>query len=143
MQGRMSGRFRGQSRKGEEQALRSAVSALMMLVVLVTGLIPFGMMPTRDADGHLTVVICTTEGLRAVMLDAAGREVPTQDDDTDGSSAPCLFATAVALATGSPDPVWQPSLEVAAVPRRPTGYGAPVSRLQPLPLGARAPPVTL
>lgn len=139
----MSGLVGGQSRNGDQQALRSAISALMMLVVLVTGLVPQGMMPVRDATGHLTVVICTTEGLHAVTLDAAGRELPTQDDGSDRSSAPCLFATAVALATASPDSVWQPSLAVAAVPPRPAGYGVPVSRLQPLPLGARAPPVTL
>jgi hypothetical protein len=138
----MSGQFRGQSRKGEEQALRSAVSALMMLVVLVTGLVPAGMMPTRDADGHLTVVLCTTQGLRSVTLDAAGREVPAQDEDTDRSPAPCLFATAVALAAVA-DPAWQPSFTVAEVSLQPTGHGDPLSRLQPLPLGARAPPVTL
>ncbi len=138
----MSGLVRGQSRNRDQQALRSAVSALMMLVVLVSGLVPQGMMPVRGADGHLTVVICTTEGLRAVTLDAAGREVPSQDDGSDRSSAPCLFATAVALAA-SLDPVWQPSLAAVEVPFRAAGYDAPTTRLQPLPLGARAPPVTL
>lgn len=126
----------------DAKALRSAVSALLMLAVLVTGLVPQGMMPVRDAAGHLTVVICTTEGLRAVTLDAAGREVPRGDEDGDRSPAPCLFATAIALVSGTGTPQ-QPSFAVATAGLAPAPRGEPVVRHTARPLGARAPPVTL
>lgn len=74
--------------------LRVAAFLLAAMPFLFVSLIPKGYMPSVQADGTVTVTLCTPEGHRTVALDADGNIVPALPDGPEGSNSTdhCLFA---------------------------------------------------
>lgn len=123
---------------------------LLLLPMLLGLLVPQGYMPDVTQDGRITVVLCTSEGLQTVLLNADGTkaEADHQQPLGDGKSGPhansglCAFAAAASLAAIA---VTLPEL---CLPRERVIH-------QPVPVklalksgipgrrGARAPPVVL
>ncbi|EFO33054.1 conserved hypothetical protein [Roseibium sp. TrichSKD4] len=125
---------------------RSFAGALLLLPMLLSALIPQGFMPTTTDDGYISVSLCTTEGLRTVLLNAQGVEVDPADQpnvprDQRQTTNHCLFASFVAL--GLPEhgelakPIAKSSVEVSKL----TDFLLAL-RGSHRPVGARAPPVS-
>ncbi|MEP5422249.1 MAG: DUF2946 family protein [Roseibium sp.] len=83
-------RFIGQTSK----KVRQLVGALLLLPFLFASAIPQGFMPASTDDGSFTVTICTSDGLRTVVLDENGQEVPdpSGQDDTQTIKNHCVFS---------------------------------------------------
>ncbi|EPX84633.1 hypothetical protein ruthe_01992 [Rubellimicrobium thermophilum DSM 16684] len=101
---------------------------VLALALLWAGSIAPGVMPGRGADGSPAFVLCTEDGERLVVLDAAGRPVPAAPDHgPQDRHAPgiCAFAalTGPALPAGGAHwtlPAMPPAMTVRAVlPARP------------------------
>lgn len=125
---------------------RSFTGALLLLPMLLSALIPQGFIPTTTDDGYFSVSLCTSEGLRTVLLNAQGIEVapadqPNVPQDQRQTADHCLFASFVAL--GLPEhgklakPVANSSVEVSKL----TDFLLAL-RGTHRPVGARAPPVS-
>lgn len=115
------------------------MARLGLLAVLAASLIAPGVMPTRDAGGTVTMVICTEHG--AVEMPVPTGDGPTAPRD---DRPPCAFAMAqVAVAL-----LAQPTLALPpATPRAIHRSLAPAARRlpsrNPSPFGARAPPALI
>ena len=114
--------------------------------MLLSALIPQGFMPSTTEEGYISVTLCTTEGMRTVLLNEQGAEVaplrvPDLPEEQRRAAEHCLFATTLALALP----------ELFGVSERVDSVSRPVERLTDLPvlhriaarpIGARAPPVS-
>ncbi|WP_417773416.1 DUF2946 family protein [Stappia sp.] len=133
----------GQSRRAfGNRSFRPELTLALVVLLVLSSLMPRGMMPGRDADGHISVVLCTSEGLRTVLLDASGREVeePLNPDDPDERHASlCVFAPVV-TALAAADISFDLPAPPASAPTRELQPAAFHPHWQGLPLGARAPP---
>ncbi|MEM9355292.1 MAG: DUF2946 family protein [Pseudomonadota bacterium] len=123
---------------------------VLVCAVLVRALVAPGFMPTIATDGagrgYLTMVICTSDGIRTVHVDAEGRVVdapadPDGDQPTHGGHDLCSFAVTAVLAIPGPDSgfellrtIGDRSARLLPIVLRPD---APATGP---PLGARAPP---
>lgn len=123
--------------------MRQAVIGLLLLPFLLVALLPQGFMPAVTDGGTFTVMLCTSEGLRTVTLDASGQEVPDGPaGDENGSSGLCIFAgigqfAALHAAPDLPTPASTVQKAAGLVPD--SLHAAAYSGA----LGARAPPVLL
>lgn len=128
----------------------AAARILLLLPMLLGLLVPHGYMPDVTPDGRITVVLCTSNGLQTVSLNADGTAVgedhtlPSKGgkEGSQVSSGLCAFAAAASL---------------AVIFSAPAEFSLPGQRLvhQPVPVklalksgipgrrGARAPPVVL
>ena len=67
---------------------------------------PSGWMPHAEADGRLSLVICTSEGMQELVVDADGNAVSPDSTDPIVPEAPCAFAGLAALAVTPDSPAW-------------------------------------
>ncbi|WP_150525363.1 DUF2946 family protein [Roseibium sediminis] len=131
---------------GAGKKWRSIAGALLLLPMLLSAVIPQGFMPTTTEDGYISVTLCTTEGLRTVLLNEEGAEVsPAKGQDLPENQRRagehCLFAATVALSL--PEQVrFQAPLELVSVSlEQLTDFDlSPQGPI--LPIGARAPPAS-
>lgn len=116
--------------------------ALAGAVMVLRALVPAGAMPDARAlaDGQFSLVICTTEGMRAITLDSDG--TPHENAPGDAEEAPpCPWAPAgaAAIALAAPGVVSLPA--IAPAPTHPPSPAALDARTPTgPPLGPRAPP---
>lgn len=127
----------------DETSLRDACRHIALWVLLgvfaLRALIPVGYMPDFGslAEGTLKIVICTGVGSKTIVLDAAGKPVPSKH--TDNAEHRCAFAGMAAAATPAVD------LELVAQSFHPHHFSSPVlnhhvpRRLGSV-LGPRGPP---
>jgi len=121
--------------------MRRAVCGLLLVPFLLTALLPQGYMPALQDDGRFTVTLCTGDGLKTVMLDADGNEVPADPSGQgDGAGGHCLFAglVSVALLQGAPE---LPALSRDGLPGPIFADAGPPQAADAGRLGARAPPL--
>ncbi|WP_417672309.1 DUF2946 family protein [Roseibium sp.] len=119
---------------------------LLILLALFSSLLPPGMMPGRDRDGLFSVVLCTSDGLKTVFLDAEGVPVDPSDKGQDNGentgAGPCVFASVHALALSDAGPAVPEFKPVLVARARPSNSSAWVQKHRS-PYGARAPPTAL
>ncbi|MEJ8476275.1 hypothetical protein [Roseibium algae] len=133
------------------QRAKTAVKFLTLLLLLLSSSIPSGFMPEFNANGQITVVLCTSDGLRSVVLNQDGTEVPdpgtnpnddTDRDDPGGVSGLCAFSVLGASALVSDRLVVS-----APIPSRSTYWQLGSTQICPpasVPcIGARAPPLSI
>lgn len=113
----------------------------------MAALLPPGVMPGRAPDGVISLVLCTSDGLHTLYLDAKGRQVedpatPAPEDDRQTKKSICLFGSGLTAdltsgvpTLGHPGPIRLPAARAFAE--------LLLARAQHLPLGARAPPFPL
>ena len=65
---------------------------LLVLPILLFSLVPQGFMPLVQADGGLTVTICTSAGPRTITLDSERREIPASPQQPADAIDLCVFA---------------------------------------------------
>lgn len=81
-----------------------AARVFLLLPLLFASLFPAGIMPSVDASGNFSVVICTSDGLRTVTFDSSGNDIserengPLPDDETSGTGLCAFSALGGALA---------------------------------------------
>lgn len=67
-----------------------ALRLLLLVALVMRGLVPVGFMPGTAPDGAgLSIVICTAEGSRTLLVDADGEHHPS-----DGEREICVFGVA-------------------------------------------------
>jgi len=121
----------------EFRELKQRVAAPLLLPMLLLALIPVGMMPELNDDGRLTIVICSTDGMREIIVDRNGN--PVEEDEQSLASPPCVFS---GLAFAAILPAETPPFYQAQVSRPPKQVPSPtvLAGRALLPVGARAPP---
>ncbi|WP_429911099.1 hypothetical protein [Glycocaulis sp.] len=95
------------ARSSRLSGLRQIMATLALVAACMSGLVPSGWMPQAGADGQFTLVICTGEGMRELVLDAGGNAVSTDSADPITPEAPCAFAGLAAIALMPDSPAWQ------------------------------------
>ncbi|MBD8892404.1 DUF2946 family protein [Roseibium litorale] len=141
-------------RNGIVSALKTELTAaariLLLLPMLLGLLFPHGYMPDVTPDGRITVVLCTSEGLQTVLLNADGTTAggEHQHPAKDGKSGPhansglCAFAAVASLAAiASFGPELSPPREQAV--HQPVPVKLALKSGSPGRRGARAPPMVL
>lgn len=136
--------FGGQG-KFSASSLRHAVTRTLLLLFVLRALIPAGYMPSTQAlgEGHIEVVLCTSNGLRTIVLDADGKPAEPANHHPDAASD-CPFGAVTTKAFLAPDSEFN-----AAEPARAESFVFNLHDLalqppaQGPPLGSRAPPVIL
>ncbi|SHL33399.1 hypothetical protein SAMN05444272_0329 [Roseibium suaedae] len=130
--------------------LAAAARILLLLPMLLGLLVPHGYMPDVTPDGRITVVLCTSNGLQTVLLNADGTQagedhgLPSKGgrEGSQVSSGLCAFAAAASLAA-----ILSPSVEHSFIRQRSVHHPVPVKLALksgiPGRRGARAPPVVL
>jgi hypothetical protein len=119
---------------------RRCISQILGLLLLLRALFPAGyMLDVRPQSGALFgIKICTSAGMRVVLVDADGQPAPSQHD-TQGDH-PCAFA-ALAEAAVVPEVCCAPWPTTAVA----VAFGSHDFHLPPIragpPLGARGPPL--
>lgn len=64
-----------------------ALRLLLLFALVLRGLVPVGFMPGTNPDGTgLSIVVCTPDGSRTLVLDANGEHRPS-----DGNQSDCLY----------------------------------------------------
>lgn len=121
----------------EFRELKQRVAALLLLPMLLLALIPAGMMPELKDDGRLTIVICSTDGMREITVDRNGN--PVEDDEQSLASPPCVFS-ALASAAILPSGIPQAYPARSSHPLDAVFASANLAGRSLLPVGARAPP---
>lgn len=115
------------------------LARLGLLAVLAASLIAPGVMPTRDAGGAVTMVICTAQG--AVEMAVPGGDAPQAPRD---DRMPCAFAMAqVAVALLAQPAVALPPQTRRSLPRAPRAASLALPDRNPSPFAARAPPALI
>ena len=117
----------------------------LLLLYCLSILLPHGYMPARDAQGRVTISLCTGNGPINIVVDADGQpstalESPSQAESSAHSAhSPCPFAAAN-LATAQS--AWHDALPMATSARlKPAALATatlPFNLL--IPTSARAPP---
>ncbi len=72
--------------------MRQMIGAVLLLPFLLVAVLPNGVMPAASGDGWFTVTICTTDGLRTVVLDESGQEVPVDQNEDARHGSLCIFS---------------------------------------------------
>ncbi|MEP3046759.1 MAG: hypothetical protein ABJL55_01825 [Roseibium sp.] len=133
-------RFIGRTSK----KVRQLVGALLLLPFLFASAIPQGFMPASTGDGWFTVTICTSDGLRTVVLNENGQEISDRGgvDDTRTIKDHCVFSALANLAIST-----QPHNERFPTAGAPLHWSVVSHDLIPdktnTQLGARAPPILI
>lgn len=68
------------------------IGTILLLPFLLVSALPKGVMPATTGDGWITVTICTTDGLRSIVLDETGQEVPADPNDDTSPGNHCVFS---------------------------------------------------
>ena len=120
------------------------IASLLLVVMILRGLIPVGVMPSMDAaaNGAFPLVICTGFGERTILIDAQGNPVDAAAGLTAdsvclfalgfGGPVPLLAILLVALILWSVQRAWIARRQPAFLPAGPPG-----------PLSARGPPAAM
>lgn len=116
--------------------MRLRLSLLLVLVLALRSLLPAGYMPVKTSNG-ISIVICTSKGSKAVLVDANGDLI--DDHGTGQAGEPCAFAGIASLALPPVEASAEPLAEEAANGRIELSFGLPPIRAGPT-LGSRAPP---
>ncbi|WP_420412316.1 hypothetical protein [Roseibium sp.] len=96
-------------------------------------------MPASTGDGWFTVTICTTDGLRTVVFDETGQEVPTDQNEDTSTSNHCVFSF-FGSDIVAPDIASGREFGVPAILPWPVSTAQQIRRKITSRLGARAPP---
>lgn len=134
--------FRRHLTTGHRAAL---LTALLLTGLLLRSLMPVGFMPGIGADGQLTIVICTADGAKSIVVDADGNALPSPAGDhgsaDDHAAAPCAFSMLTALAL--PDLTASPVVSDVIVTRATVviRQQSPPQRIAGPPVGSRGPPL--
>jgi hypothetical protein len=120
--------------------LRQTIGAILILPFLLVALLPKGFMPATTGDGWFTVTICTSAGLRTVVLDENGQEVPSNQNEDTPAGNYCVFSF-LSSNFVSPDVTTDCLSPARGVLPGPARAQQPVRHKAFIPLGARAPPV--
>lgn len=116
------------------------MGVLLLLPFLFVSVLPKGYMPDTSGDGFFTVTICTTDGLRTVLLNESGQEVPADENDNAPHGSLCIFSFLSAEVLGPLAlPEW-PISEFRSLPWR-TLADLQVRTETAGVLGPRAPPI--
>lgn len=117
--------------------VRSAVSNLLLLVLLARSLVPVGYMPVFSADGKVQIAICTGHGPATVSVDADKTPLGTPHN---GSHDVCPFAPVLSRALAH--------MDIPALPVFVYGEGklvlqtvAALSAVTPKPWLSQGPPI--
>lgn len=94
------------ARSSRLSGLRQIMATLALVAACMSGLVPSGWMPQAGADGQFSLVICTGEGMRELVLDADGNAVSPDRADPITPEAPCAFAGLAAIAVMPDSPAW-------------------------------------
>lgn len=132
----------GTTVRGARTSLTTAFAVIALFAIALRALVPAGyMIAPRAEDGAVVMALCSEHGTTQVRIDLRTGEVVADDarEDDHGtgqgddpaakkSSAPCVFATAAALAPpsfgpGVPVRVNAPAFEVSAVSHVAPGRG--------------------
>ncbi len=135
----------GQRGRKGHWVIRQRISALLMLLALASSLLPPGMMPGRDRDGLISVVLCTSDGLRTVLLDQQGQPVDENgpaDEEQHTAAGLCAFASVLPLDLAKAPAPGLPAVAVRSAYRLPQPASATV-KAQVRTASARAPPLAL
>jgi len=95
-------------------------SLLVLAVFLLSALVPIGYMPAFAKDGTLSMVICSDQGPKTVLVDANGRAIDSkQTSHHDGSDAvhkksPCPYALTALFGDVPASPLSVPPVAVVA-----------------------------
>lgn len=96
------------ARSSRLSSLRQITATLALVAACMSGLLPSGWMPQAGADGQFTLVICTSEGMRELAVDAHGNAVSPGSADPVVPEAPCAFAGLATMAVLPDSPAWLP-----------------------------------
>ncbi len=120
---------------------RTAIMLLLACALALKLLMPAGYMP---APGQLAIQLCTGEGVRTVVIDRNGQQIPDGQPNHASAAMPCAYAALVAPVL----PATPPSLLVIAILLalatgiRPASAPTRQRAVPPCPPG-RAPPFAL
>lgn len=117
------------------------LAALAGAVMVLRALVPAGAMPDARAlaEGQFSLVICTTEGIRHITLDADGTPHENAPEGDETPTCPWAPASAAAIALAEPAAVSLPTIAPAPYhPPSPAAFDARTPTGPPL--GPRAPP---
>lgn len=111
---------------------RSAISYLLLLLLLARSFVPVGYMPVFGADGKVQIVICTGHGPATVSIDVGKSPHGTPHDGSGTAHDVCPFAPALADASAPADitplpvvlyaqdkPALHPALTFTSLPPKP------------------------
>ncbi len=122
-----------------KKQLRQRIGAFLLLPFLLVSALPKGVMPASTGDGWFTVTICTTDGLRTVVFDETGQEVPTDQNEDTSTSNHCVFSF-FGSDIVAPDIASGREFGVPAILPWPVSTAQQIRRKITSRLGARAPP---
>ncbi|WP_310620573.1 DUF2946 family protein [Flexibacterium corallicola] len=115
------------------------VSWLLLFALLLSSLIPTGMMPGSNTDGTFTVILCTSSGLRHITMNSDGKEVPPISEEERN---PCIYSSVLGAHASINDPLKLLVPSGLSVPQV-HAFEAIFDQLKTLPVGARAPPASI
>ncbi len=128
-----------QRRRKFTDAITGWMARLGLLSVLAASLIAPGVMPSRDAGGAVTMVICTEHGAVEMAVPTGDAPAAPRDD-----RPPCAFAMAQVAVALLAQPALLPAPATPRVIRRgPAPAAQPLPSRNPSPFAARAPPVLI